>query len=784
MSKNVINFFPAKLSSRTAKIFAGRRRDEAFRESLRNRYPSYVVWPDRTDSSRLYLWSAHEVTEKAPNGFTEVTVRLGENPFLFERLLQDAVEGRLRQLGFQRRRYREFVNFFKGNLLDRIEPLSNAIQEPIGIYPKVIIDAFFTASVNEEIVIGIVVDVLYATRLEVPVAEWLAAGVGLDNRDVYVKLLSGTPEAQVHPDLVGLTIGRIAQVKGDWVDLDDLRDRGLHRVGSPSIVPEPRREYLHEYLEARYQQGFARGKQDLAKRFRKLISPKEKHRLIKSLVTERLMKPKRTDLVEPLLLLPGLVASFSDMQAATESADTFRVLPFQRPSYSFDPAGNKTSRRPDEGLQSYGPYSQERTRDQKHRILVVAPAEHKGVVQRAMTKLRQGIKIPGQRQVFTGLGKMYRLPHLQFDEHYFPLSRTAPMKSYGDAIHQALIDIGREDECYDLVLVVIRDDFEQLPDSENPYYQCKGFLLQTTPAIPTQALKIEKLRATDYNLQYILNTVALACYAKMGGTPYVLRTPVGGPTELVFGIGRAVLRKSRFGAGEQTIGFSTVFRANGEYVYNDCTPYCDQDDYAVHLEETVRRTVKQVAGFEQISDGDKLRLIFHVYKRTGKKEIRAIRNAIGKLTRYDIEYALVHVNEDHHFHVFDRECKGCRKGYGERWYFDTSSALLPQRGVSVRLGPRERLITFIGPQQYLGYGCPTPIRITLDKTSTFRDLDYLTQQLFELSFMSARSLTPGIKPVTVLYSEFLADLTGHLRAVQEWTVKLIQQKLNRRLWFI
>jgi hypothetical protein len=74
--------------------------------------------------------------------------------------------------------------------------------------------------------------------------------------------------------------------------------------------------------------------------------------------------------------------------------------------------------------------------------------------------------------------------------------------------------------------------------------------------------------------------------------------------------------------------------------------------------------------------------------------------------------------------------------------------------------------------------------MTLDDTSTFRDADYLAQQLFELSFMSARSLTPGIKPVTVLYSEFLADLTGHLRAVQEWTVKLIQQKLNRRLWFI
>ena len=477
-------------------------------------------------------------------------MRLEENPFLFERLLQGAVESRLEQLGFQRRGYREFVNFGKGNLFDSIEPLSTAIREPIGIYPKVVVDAFFTASVNEEVIIGIVVDVLYATRLEIPVVEWLAAGVRLGSRDVYVKLLSETPEGQEHTNLVGKTIGRIANIDRDWIELDDLRDRSLHRVRSSSVVPEPRREYLYEYLEARYQRGFARGKQDLAEQFRKLISPKEKHRLIKALVTERLMKPGRTDSVEPLLLLPGLTASFSDMQGATKSADTFQVLHFQRSLYSFDPAGNKTSRRPDEGLQRYGPYSQERTRDQKHRILVVAPEEHKGVVQRAMTKLRQGIKIPGQRQVFTGLGKMYRLPHLQFDERYFPLSRTAPMKSYGDAIHQALVGIGREDAYYDLALVVIRDDFEQLPDSENPYYQCKGFLLQCNPAITTQAIKIETLRVGDAILQYRLNNIALACYAKMGGTPYVLRTPEGGPTELIFGIGRAVLRKSRFGAGE------------------------------------------------------------------------------------------------------------------------------------------------------------------------------------------------------------------------------------------
>jgi hypothetical protein len=50
--------------------------------------------------------------------------------------------------------------------------------------------------------------------------------------------------------------------------------------------------------------------------------------------------------------------------------------------------------------------------------------------------------------------------------------------------------------------------------------------------------------------------------------------------------------------------------------------------------------------------------------------------------------------------------------------------------------------------------------------------------------MNARSLNPGITPVTISYAEQIADLTGHLRSVQKWTVELIQQKLARRLWFI
>jgi hypothetical protein len=254
-----------------------------------------------------------------------------------------------------------------------------------------------------------------------------------------------------------------------------------------------------------------------------------------------------------------------------------------------------------------------------------------------------------------------------------------------------------------------------------------------------------------------------------------------GPTELVFGIGRAFnLEGRRFGRHDETVGFATVFRANGEYLYNDSTPYCDETGYERALEATIRRTVEKVAAFEQLPRGSAIRLIFHVPRRPGQREAKAILNAVGKLPEFVVEFALLHVNDDHNVQLYD--IGDSRRS--DVKYEKKNGAQMPARGWSVYLGPRERLVTFIGPSQYRGQGTPTPLRITLDKRSTFRDLEYLSQQLFLMSFMNVGSLNPGTMPATIAYAERLANLTGSLRGVQQWTVDLIQTKLSRRLWFV
>src|SRR5205814_631950 len=154
--------------------------------------------------------------------------------------------------------------------------------------------------------------------------------------------------------------------------------------------------------------------------------------------------------------------------------------------------------------------------------------------------------------------------------------------------------------------------------------------------VPVQDLEIETLRKDERSLQFVLQNVALATYAKTGATPFVLRARQLERHELVFGIGKSDERVpgARLSAVQQVIGFTAVFRSDGDYLLNSCTPYTDVSQYERHLEDLVARVVPEVAKSEGIAAGETLRLVFHVYKSTGRREVGALENAIAKLPAY------------------------------------------------------------------------------------------------------------------------------------------------------
>jgi hypothetical protein len=139
--------------------------------------------------------------------------------------------------------------------------------------------------------------------------------------------------------------------------------------------------------------------------------------------------------------------------------------------------------------------------------------------------------------------------------------------------------------------------------------------------------------------------------------------------------------------------------------------------------------------------GDKLRIIFHQsFKRYKDSEAAAVKELVGQLRDFEVEYAFVTVGDDHDWKLFEPAEKGIQNfGQGPR-----KGAGVPARGQIVPLGPYAALLTLTGPRQLKTelQGGPRPLLVAIHHESTFKSLDYVAKQVFDLSFMSWRTFMP------------------------------------------
>ena len=86
--------------------------------------------------------------------------------------------------------------------------------------------------------------------------------------------------------------------------------------------------------------------------------------------------------------------------------------------------------------------------------------------------------------------------------------------------------------------------------------------------------------------------------------------------------------------------------------------------------------------------------------------------------------------------------------------------------------PPDQALAFFGdgdPEQVLGRAA---------------DIEYLARQAFRFTAMSWRRMYPSSTPVTILYSDLIADLLGHLRHVRNWNPDILATKLRSSRWFL
>ena len=114
-----------------------------------------------------------------------------------------------------------------------------------------------------------------------------------------------------------------------------------------------------------------------------------------------------------------------------------------------------------------------------------------------------------------------------------------------------------------LALVQIEESFHQLSVNRNPYFITKESFL--TDQIPVEEFEIETAQKPDHELEYSLNNMALASYAKLNGIPWYLKANPTIAHELVIGLGSANIAEGRLGHRERYVGITTVFSGDGNY---------------------------------------------------------------------------------------------------------------------------------------------------------------------------------------------------------------------------
>lgn len=607
-------------------------------------------------------------------------------------------------------------------------------------------------------------DVKVRNSVSASCAELLAARIDIRERYVGVYLDSDDPRLERRFRLVG----RVAAISGAYLHLDDHAD-GFNTIEASKVYLEPRAETVDWCIRQVFQNradGILRDAEAKALEWRS--GPGKLDQIGKSL--EWLKRQK-------LELCPGVSVGLGQMVSSNGDGWFPATHTFDKPLLVFDPSGSKTGRWNQGGLDKYGPYDGRTFTPRELKIAVICQATCAGQVDGFMAKFLDGLPdvktgVPGQEKAPYEKGFLRRFALMKPDVRVFSAADASP-EAYIRACRDALEASTDGNFRWNLAFVQIDDVFKELFGDRNPYLVTKAFFLRHQ--IPAQEIKLETIRRPEKELVYVLNNLSLAAYAKVGGTPWLLKAQPTVAHELVIGIGSHTVMHSRIGAAERTVGITTVFSSDGRYMLDDRTTAVEYDDYPAALQETLKRSIETVRRQDAWRSTDQVRLIFHVFKPLKDREAVAVANTVASLGLKDVTFAFLHVVDTHPFVLFDDQKPRTGKG-----------AFTPDRGLKLEIGDGDTLVCLKGPREIklASHGMPEPLILRLHRMSTFRDQDYLSRQVFDFSCHSWRMLSPSPVPITVLYSDLIAGLLTNLREVTDWNEETMLTAIARSRWFL
>lgn len=331
---------------------------------------------------------------------------------------------------------------------------------------------------------------------------------------------------------------------------------------------------------------------------------------------------------------------------------------------------------------------------------------------------------------------------------------------------RAAIDEG---SAWQLALVQVPSGTSELVGDQNPYLVTKAKFLGRN--VPVQEFRVETMQKPKDQLQWALGGIGLQVFAKLGGVPWLLQTKTK-EHELVLGLGSANLGTGKFGDRERVVGLTTAFSGDGRYWLTETSKTVKYEDHEEAVIDSAVSAFKRVRTDMAWRAEDPVRVVIHSFKDFRDKHVEALKKAVLDVagSEVKVDFAFVHIVEKHPLLVFD-------PGEEQR---------VPPRGVVVRLGNSEALVTVQGPtevrREFSGF--PRPVCVKVHRSSTFTDLEYLSWQALAFSALSWRNFPPTTAPVTVQYAKWIADLLGRLGTVSKWDPDVLRGGAGTSRWFL
>jgi hypothetical protein len=767
----VLNFSPLEFDDTEvdAGVFAyGPDGDDVLKKLRKEHWKTHVFRRDGPDEI-----VAVAVTADAPKiGTKSRKIRLPENLGLTASLIRNALINYLAGLPRPVLNYDPIRFISQENLLESCLPAGMECPEWLGVrllFDMAIRPIYFF---KREPLIAAVFDVRTTRILDRTAAELINEGFSPVGHYAAERVSRNEdPRILARPELVG----KIQAVDGTELLLTDAKD-DRKSIAADKVWLEKRAfpDYLAHRVDGNYEAVGAA----LEKARAELRSGPAKLQKIRSFVN--------FFAAQKLFLAPGIAFKFTPLLSETTS-DLFPALESApKPMYIFDQTGSKADTWHDNGLNQHGPYTAKVFTPNRPRLCVICQKAQKGRVEQFLHKFINGIVLPPhppgyrgkpQRKYFEkGFLRKYALQDVTYE---FFLAEDGQPRSYKEACRQALEKHGAGVKC-DLALVQIEESFHDLPVEQNPYFIAKESFLALQ--IPVQEFEIETAQKPDKDLQFSLNNMALASYAKLNGIPWLLKANPTIAHELVIGLGSADIAEGRLGDRERYVGITSVFSGDGNYHLTNTSRAVSMDGYQSAFLEALRKAVSKVQQDMNWRPKDHIRLVFHAsFKRFNKDEINAVKTLMADLD-YELEYAFLQVSDQHPYLIFDTSQEGAVDYETKR----SKGVYAPRRSSTLQLSNRDMLLCLTGPNEVKRPedGMPSPLLLSLHKDSTFTDMTYLTRQVFAFACHSWRTFLPGSVPVTIQYSELIARTLGHLSLLDKWNPDVMLGRIGKTRWFL